>query len=275
MHRLGLPQGLSRSDTEDVLKSGRAALHGGPSSPGKPETRISKKFTIQTERGNLKCTSTEPRQERKENEGVHGVLILVHAAPFGNSDLAPLPDLSHKLSCGSVRFDLSGCGGSSGEPLANSIDRDAADIHCVVEHLRHEQSVKVLKDRAKGIAPPTVDGRPAPAVLGIVGVGLGGTAALRYASLHSFPDALQFIATVSAHASHACALHSTLNWGELQTIKDDGEVEVTRPGLPKPLRITQEDYDAKPDLSGVGQPTTHYLVIHGSKDETLPPTEAR
>ena len=265
--QLGLPQGLSRSDTEEVLKSGRAALHAGAvGSPGKSETRISRKFTIQTERGSLSCTLTEPRKERKENEGVHGVLILVHAAPFGDSNHAPLPDLSHKLSCGSVRFDLSGCGGSSGEPLANSIDRDADDIYCVVEHLRHEQSVKALKDRAKGITPPMgPDGRQASAVLGIVGVGLGGTAALRYASLHSFPDALQFIATVSAHASHACALHSSLNWGELQTIKDDGEVEVTRPGLPKPLRITQEDYDAAPDLTGVGQPTTHYLVIHGSK----------
>ena len=282
MHRLGMPQGLSRSETEALLASGKAALHssgpGSPSSPASQEKRISKAYSVMTDRGTLKCVLTEPRKDRKELEGVNGVVILVHSAPFGSSDQAPLPDLAHKLSCGSVRFDLTGCGSSSGEALSVSVDRDADDIRCIVEHLRHEQSVEQLKGRAKGVTPPlTPDGRPVPAVLGVVGIGLGGTAALRFAALHSFPDPVPFIATISAPASSACALKGTLNWGDLETLQRDGEVSVTRHGgmdLTRPLRVTQEDLDAVPDLSGCAQPTTHYLVIHGSKDASVPPAEA-
>jgi dienelactone hydrolase len=279
MDRLGMPSGLSRSETAELLASGKAALHnGGPGSPASQEKRISRTFTVLTDRGNLRCTLTEPRKDRKELEGVFGVLVLVHSPPFGSSESAPLPDLAHKLSCGSVRVDLTGCGASSGEPASVSVDRDADDIRCVVEHLRHEQSVQQLKDRAKGLAPPTTsEGRPPPAVLGVVGVGLGGTAALRYAALHSFPDPLPFIVTVSACATSACALRGTLNWGDLEALQRDGEVVVTRHAgkdLTKPLRVTQEDLDAAPDLSGCAQPTTHYLVLHGSKDSAVPPAEA-
>ena len=199
---------------------------------------------------------------------------MVRGEPLGNCDAPPLPNLAHKLSVGSVRVDLSGCGGSSGEPVASSYARDAEDIRFVIEHLRHEQSVRLLKERARGATP---SGPPPQAVLGIVGVGTGGTAALRYAALYP-SDPVPFIATISARASHACPLRSLLNWGEIDTLKKDGDVVVEpspmRPGLSKALRITQEDFDAVPDLAGAANPAIHYLLIHGSKDEGLPPAEA-
>ena len=55
---LGLPQGLSRSETEALLASGRAAMHdtGSPSAGGSPaaqEKRVSRTFEVRTERGVL------------------------------------------------------------------------------------------------------------------------------------------------------------------------------------------------------------------------------
>jgi pimeloyl-ACP methyl ester carboxylesterase len=91
---------------------------------------------------------------------------------------------------------------------------DADDIRQVIEHLRHTQSVERLQARAKGAAS---QGDAAPAVLGIVGVGGGGTAALRYAALH--PSDVPFIATISARVSHACALRGTLTWNQIDALK--------------------------------------------------------
>ena len=84
-------------------------------------------------------------------------------------------------------------GSDGGEPLANSVDRDAEDIQCVVEHIRHMRSVERLKARAKGVV---MVGEPEQAVLGVVGVGGGGTAAIRYAALRP-AEPLPFIATIA------------------------------------------------------------------------------
>ena len=80
--------------------------------------------------------------------------------------------------------------------------------------------MELLKARAKGKVPAGV---PVDAVLGIVGVGGGGTAAVRYAALHP-RDPLPFIATISARCRFACALRGTLTWSQLHDLEQDGQV---------------------------------------------------
>ena len=269
MHRLPLPT---------AVKGDATLLHYAEKpSPivGETRPRETSTFEVLTPRGHLNCTLTEPLARDCDAEPLKGVLILIHAPPIGDSMSSPLTGLAQTLAVGTVRVDLTGCGASTGEPLCNSVDRDADDIRCVVEHVRHMHSVSRLKARAKGERL----GDDTPAVLGLVGVGGGGTAVVRYAALF-LDDPLQFIITIAARVSCCCALRDTLTWKQLDAMRDNEDVEVTLPLGPPPqprrtLRVTQEDYDAVPDLSCAGSSSSHFLILHGSRDTVVLPAEAQ
>lgn len=170
------------------------------------QPRVSTSCEVMSPHGTLHCTITEPRASQ-DSEGVNGYLVLVNAPPFADSTTPPLAGLAEALSVGTVRVDLTGCGRSSGEPIANSVNRDADDIRAVIEFLRHGRSVEQLKARARGARP---NAEPSDAVLGILGIGGGGTAAVRYAAL--FPDESLHVCTVSARVTHSFALRGTFTW---------------------------------------------------------------
>ena len=269
MHRLGMPTGVKEST---LLQYGNTSA---PTSEAAP--RAESTLEVMTPRGTLSVVLTEGLDRARDNDGVIGTLVLVHAPPIGDSHSAPLAGLAQALNVSTARVDLTGCGASSGEPMCNSVDRDADDIRCVVEHIRHMRSVERLKARAKGERPPA--GEPEQAVLGIVGVGGGGTAAIKYAAMH-LDDPVQFVVTIAARVSYACALRDTLTWSQLDALKANEEVEVTLPLGPPPhprrtLKVTKAGYDAVPDLTGAGASTSHFLVLHGSRDTTVLPAEAQ
>ena len=269
MHRLPLPHAVEPSE----LLMRKSATGVPAPAVGK---RIESEFSVLTPRGHVNCVLTEPLQRPDVEQQLRGLLVLVHAPPLGDSVSPPLAGLANALHVGTVRVDLTGCGKSSGEPICDSVDRDADDLRHVVEHLRHSESVERLKARAKGAVPAS--GPTHQAVLGIVGVGGGGTAAVRYAALNT-ADPLPFIATISARVSHAFALRGTLTWSQIDAMKAEDSVEITLPAGPPPqprhtLRVTPADYDASPDLSGAGGSGSNFLVLHGSLDKAVPPSEA-
>ena len=176
MHRLEMPTAQKNSSSPFLAPIKRADTSGEAPAPRTVST-----FEVLTPRGSLHCKLTEPLAGRPDVAGVDGFLILIHAAPFDFSSSPPLPGLSTALSVGTVRVDLTGCGKSSGEPVGDSVDRDAEDIGYVIEHVRHMRSVARLRERAKGAVRPAGGDAPRD-VLGLVGVGGGGTAAGRYAA---------------------------------------------------------------------------------------------
>ena len=78
---------------------------------------------------------------------------------------------------------------------------------------------------------------------------------------------------MAARVTHECAVFGQLTWNQLEAMKADGVVEVPF-GAEKTLRVTQEEYDAKPDLAAAGGSPSAFLVLHGSRDSAVPSSEA-
>jgi hypothetical protein len=111
-----------------IKDSQHLAARARQENSGCHQERTVKELTVLTDRGALQCTLTEPLASRCLTDGVDGLLLLVHAAPFGDSASPPMAGLAESLSVATVRVDLTGCGRSFSEgqqPLGNSIDRGA------------------------------------------------------------------------------------------------------------------------------------------------------
>ena len=168
---------------------------------GRATTRSEFKVTS-TSGSTLACVLNEPTASAVVADSALGVLVLVHSSPLGNRGSLPLPQLSTLLSAPTIRFDLTGCGASTGEPSVGAFARDAADIRAVVLYVQEKLGKKVL---------------------GLVGYALGGTAVLQYAAVH---NDVQFIVAISTHITLANAFSSSLTWSQLEEIKKKGEIEV-------------------------------------------------
>ena len=228
---------------------------------GGPRGRID--FSVESASGStLSCVLTEaPQRPQNESSPVKGtevdpgILVLVHASPLGHRGCPPLPQLSTFITAPTVRFDLTGCGNSSGEPQPMSLTRDVKDIRAVVMHLQQEMGRKVL---------------------GLVGFALGGTAVLLYASQHRD---IKFAVTIAASVTLTNAFSSLLTWSQLQELRRQGELQLPHRdafGRDTQLRLTAADLDARPDLSGLAQcTTTEFLALYSSQDTTVPPSDVQ
>ena len=259
MDRLPLPSSVRAPAATPPCREPKAVMM--PRSPMvTEEARTYDTFTAQSKRGcRLHCVLTEPLQPRPgtvRTDVVDGVIVLVHAAPLGSCNEAPLPGLCKALTVGTCRFDLTGCGASEGEPGLET-DRDVEDICSVLEHLRSRRKLSVV---------------------GLVGVGAGGTAVLRHAVLH--PADVPHVVSVSARVSLGSDVASRLTWAELKRLEEDGKVEVglqPRGGgeRARTLVLRASDRDAKPELAELAHGVeAHFLVLHGSLDKSVPPSEA-
>jgi len=167
----------------------------------------------------------------------------------------PLPQLSTFLTVATVRFDLSGCGASGGEPQAVPLERDLVDIRSVILHVRQQLGRNVL---------------------GVVGVGLGGTAALAYAA--AYPADLRYVVTVGARVTVGNAFSSTLTWSQLQQLQTRGALAISHAdafGRSLTLSATAEELEAPPNLDGLGAcAAVHFLALFGTQDASVAPAEA-
>jgi len=220
-----------------------------------------KRFKIEVDEGFLSCVLSEGAQSESTGslvgtlDAALGVLVLVHPSPIGNCECTPLPQMASALKCATLRFDLSGCGESSGNPTVGAYERDAKDIREIVVHVRQTLQREVL---------------------GLLGFAEGGTAVLRYAArYHDVPN----IITISARSTpNSSWFERCLTWAQVKQLNDTGTVDwcfVEPRGRKITLSVRKDEVTAWPDLGGLQScDSTHFLVLHGSLDEQVAVSDA-
>jgi hypothetical protein len=89
---------------------------------------------------------------------------------------------------------------------------------------------------------------------------------------------LELVVSVGARASRRGAGDGQLTWSQLEALKRDGAVDASDSrGRPRRVECSPADLEGEGalPLEGLNQcGGTHFLVLHGSQDGRVPPTEA-
>lgn len=183
--------------------------------------------------------------------------VLLQHGYASNKDGFHLQRIAQTLAqggVGSLRFDFSGNGESSG----------------TFKFANYAAEVEEMEDAVDFV------NRSGSTVIGILGHSKAGTEVIQYGARHDSRDLS--IVNVCGRFNLKEGIKERFSAEALATLREKGSMEVPHPKTGKPFVVTQQEMDARTqiDMGEVASAVqlTHVLTIHGTADDTIPIADA-
>lgn len=187
-------------------------------------------------------------------------LALILHGTMGHKDYLFQKQIARNLSIDSFRFDFRGNHESSGDWNYAALEKDVIDISVVADYLK--QTYGYIIDL-------------------LVGHSRGSLAAMRWICTTEHGNRISGFVNISARYRMKKSLEAPVNKDRIKSFSEKGyhEWTVSVSGKSTTVRILPEDLDkfCRWDTSLVWKQfpqTIHVLVLHGLKDDAVPPYDA-